>query len=423
MAYERGTFYIDRQRGIAAGTADIPVIDDGWWVVGYRSDKHQSWERPFTVFLEANRRSDFQGPAMYVDTGEAFVHFDQAPHEFPGMSPESLFSAGTAFGLFGMPFAMPAMPAMPELRMPLPHTGRPDREFPGAYQYLDQRAREVAQRNGDPATLRCLWEGVVGEKPADADAREAQLARRLRGEYADLNGSVFTYVINKALDRTVVRVYEFVSKAGLPWFLFEGATLGGHDLLVFPSRHGITSLPGDGYPFGRAPLGNAEFYEVMWMAKRRFYGAFPQKGMNRDEWLQHFVRFGRSARFDDAVWDEMARREKAFRQRDHEEHERDIQGMRKLNAQMHEDNRRRQQRIEEDRARSWERKQELDRRNRERWSAVNRGVDQYVGPHGELVEFRQGGPGTRAYYDRLNDTVVYTDRYMPNLEELPRWKW
>jgi hypothetical protein len=46
-----------------------------------------------------------------------------------------------------------------------------------------------------------------------------------------------------------------------------------------------------------------------------------------------------------------------------------------------------------------------------------------VGPHGELVEFRQGGPGTRAYYDRLNETVVYTDRYMPNLEELPRWKW
>lgn len=410
--------FVDPDGG-TIGTAQVPDTPDGWWTYGSLVVDNQSWDRPFSLNLTANRSRDFEGPSLFADTGEAFSHFEQPQQTAPNVGiAEGMLGSG-AFGFPAIP-----MPPMPEFHMPLPHTGRPERPFPGIGGYLDACARQtVVNACGEERPLRLIGETLVGESERQAAERERKATSKAAFDFSAINGQMFTYVVNKVMSRTVMRAWEFADDNDTPWILFIGARMQGHDLLRFPSALQITSLPNGGYPFGQAPLNGADLYEVSWMASARFGGACPKDGTDLDEYLRFVARFGTTARFDDALMAEMRKREQAYRRQDSEQHRRDIAGMRQLSQEMHEDNRRAQERLEWERARSWERRQESDRRIREGWSAVNRGVEQYRGPYGELIEIPISGPNTRAYYDRFSGTILHTDGYVSGWEELPRWQW
>lgn len=418
MNYIDATFYGDDH--VPIGTAKVPDTPGGWWVVGTRQDEHQSWERPFFVSLVAHDRKTMDGRLMFVDIGEAFSHFEQRSHKVPDMDA----GMSSLFGMFG--FSLPAMPTdLPtEFAMPLPHTGRPDRPFPGIGGYLDGCAsRMVGTDSGEhPVPLRLVSEGLVFGTEESAREREDKELGRLCLDLAPVSGKGLNFVPNKVMSRTVMREYSVTEEDGTELRVFVGALMQGNDILAYDTGTGVTSLPGDGYAFGRAPLGSAEYYEVSWMATRRFGGACYATD-DIGEFRANLVNMYATSRFDAEVLAEMARREKAFRDADGEAHERDMEGLRRLSDEMREDAR------ERDRIREWEdarrrqRKIDSDRRIREGWSAVNRGVEQYRGPDGRLIEVPVAGPGYRAYYDRSSGTVVHTDGYMGDWEELPRWRW
>lgn len=419
VGYIETTFYGDNKTPI--GTAKVPDTPGGWWVVGVRQDIHQSWERPFFVELVANDSHQFDGRLMFYDIGETFCHFEDKKDWLPGASDMGV--PPLLMGMLGLP-AMPAMPPMPMPRMPLPHTGRPDRPFPGIGAYLDECAAKMmdTDEQGNRMPFRLLSERLAFGTEEDARKAEQSELDTLRLDFAPMSGRVLNYVPNKAMRRTVMREYSCKDRAGRDRIVFVGALMRGYDLLVFSSRTGITSLPGGGYEFGQAPLGSAEFYQVMWSPVRRFGGSCYADD-DIDEFRRHILWMYSSAKFDDAVLDEIERREKAFRDADSEAHQRDIEGLRQLNKEMREDSRRKDAIREWEDAKRRQRKIDSDRRIREGWSAAIRGVEQYVGPDGRMIEVPVRGIGYRAYYDRLSGTVIHTDRYMDGLEELPEWKW
>lgn len=420
--FTTATFNGDNKVPLA--TAEVPETEDGWWVSGVRKDMQQSWERPFTVSLVANDRQDFRGRMMFVDTGEAFSYFEVKTLTMPPMP--DISSMFGSFGMFGaMP--MPQMPQAPtpEFRMPVPHTGRPEEPFPGISEYLDRQALNWVGTYDD-GSKRKLW--LVGEELVDdteqtAAAREEAAGQRLMLAFGPINGQSFNYVLNKSLDRTVLRTYRFESEpGGEKWLMWYGAHFVGHDMYQFPASSGIRSVPGGTHPFGQGSLGNADMYDVEWMATRRFGGVCPEADDTGQfkGWVLHMLR---TARLAPAVRQEMEDLKKAFKDADSERHQRDIEGLRQLNREMREDARRKDAIREQEDAIRRRRKEESDRRIREGWSAVNRGVEQYRGPNGELIEIPIGGPGSRAYYDRYTGTILHTDGYPIGWEELPRWQW
>jgi len=402
--YKQDTFRGDNQ--VPLGTADLPCIAGGWWVSGVRNDEHQSWERPFTVVLAANDRPDFQGRMMFVDTGEAFSYFETKTLSMPAVP--------------GMP-----MSQMPSMRMPVPHTGRPEQRFPGVSKYLDRQALAWLGTDGD-GNRRRLWslgEELVGETETQVRQREETDAKRFRLDLAPMNGQACNYVVNKVLNRTVMKSYRFEAiPSGEPWMMFYGAQFTGHDMYRFAISTGVTALPGDGHPFGEGTLGKADFYDAEWMVTRRFGGICPMSD-DTDRFKEWVLRMSGTAKLDDAVLREMADRERAFREASNERHRKDMAGLRQLSQEMHEDNRRRQQVSEWEDAQRRQRKIDSDRRIREGWSAVIRGVEQYRGPYGELIEIPISGPNMRAYYDGWSGTVLHTDGRPYGWDELPRWQW
>ena len=408
--------------GKPLGTATLPETERGWWAGGSRSDVFQSEERPFTVFLAANDRADFKGRMMFVDTGEAFSYFDAKVLRMPAAPDLSALFASP----FGMPMPpMPEMPQPPQMRMPVPRTGRPERQFLGIAGYCDRLARELIGNDdeGKPKRLWFMGEELVGETEAEAVAREEADGRRLMAALAPINGRTFNYVLNRSLNRTILRTYKFeASPSGPEWMLWYGTHLVGHDTYQFPASSGIASLPGGPHPFGEGERGNADLYDVEWMATRRFGGLCPADD-DTEQFKGWLLQMFETARLDPAVRQEMEGMRKAMAEAGREEHRRDLEGLRQLNAEMREESRRKDEiRAWED-ARRRQRKEESDRRIREGWSAINRGVEQYRGPNGELIEIPIGGPGSRAYYDRYTGTILHTDGYPIGWEELPRWRW
>ena len=418
MATTVATFNGDNKTPL--GTATIPEIDGGWWVSGVRKDTIQSWERPFKVILAANDRSDFKGRMMFVDTGEAFSYFEQRVLTMPA-GPD----VSSLLGAFGMP--MPpglAEPPVPEIKVPAPHTGRPEQRFPGIGKYLDRQALQWVgtDEDGSQRKLYLLGEELIGETEEEARRREEGDAQKLRLALATISGHGSNYIVNGAMNRTVMRTYRFVPAGGQPWMMLYGAQMMGHDTYSFPSSTGITSLPGGSHPFGQGTRGNADIYDVEWMATRRFGGVCPMSD-DTEQFKEWVLQLFRTARLAPAVKQEMENLKKAFMQSDSEQHQRDIEGLRQLNSEMREESRRKQEIADWEDARRRQRKEDSDRRIREGWSAVIRGVDQYRGPNGELIEIPIGGPGSRAYYDRFSGTILRTDGYPSGWEELPRWQW
>ena len=417
MDYIDVTFCGDGQVPLA--TAKVPDIEGGWWVVGARKDEHQSWERPFSVGLIASETRDCLGHTMFVDTGEAYSYFEQRPSQTPSMAPQPFLPM-----MPGM-LPMPPMPPMPELRMPLPITGRPTRKFPGISEYLAEYAKTMLPPDGDASlregSLRLLQRGIVGETEEAATGRETRNRNKLRLDLVPLSGRMINYVPNKVLNRTVMHTYEYETAGGTKALLFVGAQFQGHDLLWFKPQTGMTELPGDGYPFGQAQCGNAELYEVEWMVTRRFGGTCAVDDPYARQFQDFVVRMFQTTKFDDAICQERVRRERVFREAQAESHKKSIDELQQMNREMREDRRRKEAISDWEDARRRERQMESERRIRDGWSAVIRGVDRYAGPDGRIWEMPMRGPGYRAYYDRLSGDVIHTDGIPPvGWEELPR---
>lgn len=423
MSTTTATFNGDNKTPL--GTATIPETETGWWVSGVRKDEHQSWERPFMVTLAANDRPDFQGRMMFVDTGEAFSYFEVKTLTMPP-TPDISAMFGS-FGMFGgamMP-PMPQPPQMPEFRMPVPHTGRPERRFPGVAKYLDQQALQWVG-NDEEGNRKKLWfvqEELVGETEEQARHREDGDAKRLVLALAPINGQGANYVVNKAINRTILRTYKFKAvPSGEMWMMWYGAQFTGHDLYRLPVGTGIKSLPNGGHPFGEGSLGSADMYDAEWLVSRRFGGVCPASD-DTEQFKGWLLQMFRTTRLAPAIKQEMEDRKQTFKDVDSEAHQRDIEGLRKLNQEMRDDARRKQEISDWEDAQRRQRKIDSDRRIREGWSAVIRGVEQYRGPYGELIEIPVSGPNTRAYYDRYSGTILHTDGYPYGWEELPRWQW
>jgi hypothetical protein len=315
-------------------------------------------------------------------------------------------------------------PPVPEIKVPAPHTGRPEQRFPGIGKYLDRQALQWVgtDEDGSQRKLYLLGEELIGETEEEARRREEGDTQKLRLALATISGHGSNYIVNGAMNRTVMRTYRFVPAGGQPWMMLYGAQMMGHDTYSFPSSTGITSLPGGSHPFGQGTRGNADIYDVEWMATRRFGGVCPMSD-DTEQFKEWVLQLFRTARLAPAVKQEMEDLKKAFMQSDSEQHQRDIEGLRQLNSEMREESRRKQEIADWEDARRRQRKEDSDRRIREGWSAVIRGVDQYRGPNGELIEIPIGGPGSRAYYDRFSGTILRTDGYPSGWEELPRWQW
>lgn len=426
------------EAGTCIGTAHVPATELGWWTMGWRDNRQQSWKRPFMLGLSAGEWNDAGDTTLFSDTGVAYAHFDQAPHMLPGMGAPALFG-----GLFGMPLMSP----MPEFKMPLPRTGRPDRAFPGVWDYLDESAYGAVASSYGEQRIRPIGSALLGGKPDKVDAHEAEQANKLAADYASYDNTVFTFSVNQVLDRTSMRMYEFRDESGKRLVLYFAVAFYGYDLLYYPVHVGRRASPLRAYPFGKAPLGDAEIYEVQWMATKRFGGTCPLEGVDLNEYFRHVVRFGKSMHFSDALMKEMRAKESALWQqnapaksstatstggsgkgdsleqarREREKLERDRREQERRERQERE--RQERERERQERMKRWDRKMELDRRNRHQWDAAIRGVDQYVGPDGYMVEVRSHGPSARAYYDRFSNTILHTEGRPDGWEELPEWKW
>lgn len=405
------TDYMDPDLG-HIGYSRLPDTPGGWWVLGARNDSMQSRARPFTLCLVCAASKEPDCLTMFADTGEAFSYFER------GKSPSLPSPYGPAMSLGMMGFSMPAMTQMPMPEYPLPDYGRPLRHFSSIGDYLDQCALDYMGGQGE---LRMVSEEVIGGLQ-DTVERERRLTKRCRDNYSNMNGR-FTYVVNKQMSRTVMRTYELAGPDGSEWTVVLGAKMAGFDFLVYERSAGITTMPAD-IPFGRCSAQGAIFYDVEWMSEYRFGGRCPKSHKWAEflaPWCKHFSA---TVKFDKTQMDRMRQIKERLTKEASERNQRDVEGLRRLTAEMHEENRRRQERLDWERARSWERQQESDRRIREGRSAVLRGVEQYRGPYGELIEIPISGPCYRAYYDRTSDTVLHTDRYMGDgWQELPRWKW
>jgi hypothetical protein len=312
-----------------------------------------------------------------------------------------------------------AIPDIPMPEMPLPDHGRPLRAFSSVGDYLDGCAVEYMGGEAYVSDVRLVKEELLGEADT-VIAREREEAAKARAAYAEIDGAL-SYRVNKYVLRTVMRTYDVTGTDGLRWRVVLGAAMEGHDMLVF--GRGCAPVSVDA-PFGRCDVSGAMLYDVEWAATRRFGGCGPVDHEWAEligPWCKHMHA---SASFDETQLSAMRAESKRLSAEATARHERDMEGLRRLEGEMREQNRRRQERLEWERARSWERKQASDRRIREGWSAAIRGVEQYRGPYGELIEAPVSGPGYHAYYDRLSGTVLHTDRYMGGAwEELPRWEW
>lgn len=406
---------------------------DDWWVFGDILNRYQSWDRPFVIGLTAWHRQDGSGGQIYVDTGEAFTWFDRAtmseklgPVGGPIGPSDGL--AGMVIGSFlgaQMPM-MPPAPKMPDIAVPVPKNGRPERRFESPGGYLDDVAREtVAQGGGSWTGVRLVREVLVGETEQEAQERELSYRRRHAQEWETMGarlGGKAEYRLNAMLSRTVVRQYVIPDWQGEEVCLVVGATFSGRDTLCWYMAHDRgyeTFVP---TAFGRARRGGASWYEVDWELTRRFSGLCPSGEYDYDDFAQAVIETGLSASFSPALMRQMDDERRKLSQAGSEETQREIESMRRLNAEMRERSRQRDAISEWEDAQRRQRKLESDRRIRDGWSAVIRGVDRYVGPDGHMIEVSMRGPGYRAYYDPLSNTVLHTDVPPIGWQELPRWE-
>lgn len=408
--------YMDPDLG-CIGKSCLPNVPNGWWVLGACDDKVQSRECPFTLSLIAATSKKPGGVTMFSDTGEAFSYFEKGQSRIAKQA-MSMFAGpniGSLGALFG--FNIPTMPQIPMPETPVPDHGREIRYFSSIGDYLDNCAVAYMGGKGD---LFFKSEEVL-DGADNAASYERKLTKERKADFSAMNARLI-FVVNKVIARTVMRTYEFITPDGNKWLTVLGARLSGYDMLTYES--GVPIVDTTNIPFGRCALGEALFYDVEWQAIYRFGGCCPidhKWAEYLPSWCKYFVK---TVKFDETQMKRRSNITDQMNKRAHEQHDEDIARLRQLNKEMHESNIRRQERLDWERARSWERKQASDRRIREGWSAAIRGVDQYRGPYGELIEVPVSGPGYRAYYDRLSGTVLHTDRYMGgSWEELPEWKW
>lgn len=412
-------------KGRMDGPVGTGVAPDDWWTYGVREERYQSWERPFMLTLVAVRNQDMSGARIVVDTGEALVWHDVASMAdlLPGF--REMFSPGPLESLIGaqvgLPPSMLAMPAMPDIKAPVPHTGREERRFAGVSDYLREIAVETTRApDGRAAGLSLVREQLVGGDPAEreragfSEQRSAweTMGRRIGG------GSEFRLL--SVMDRTVMQTWLVDTPDGGRKILVVGAEMAGREVTCYqPGRAPQVAAPRRFGASGLEP--GATYHEVMWMARQRFCGLCDEGEVDVAELEQAVAQVGTRARFSQALMDEMEAQRKAMSDADLDDTRRDTEELRRLGREMREDARNRDRVREWEDARRRERQQESERRIRDGWSAVIRGVDRYVAPGGRILEVPVAGPGYRAWYDPLSGTVLHTDRPPIGWEELPRY--
>lgn len=435
---EIGRLPFPSEAGTEIATARAPK---GWFATGKRVNEKQSRDRPFRLEVQTIRGSDGSGPRLVADTGEAFSWFDRATMaDSLAMSNPMMGMGGFGgFGMFGMG-GMFGMPSGPEqMLVTAPRTGRPACRFTSDIDYLNSLV--AAMDNGFLARnqIWLLGDAVVGETPAEMTAREARLAEKEAREWADAGVDGLDVRVNAYLDRTVLRHWKIVDAEGQLTHIIIGAKLKGHDKLIYKSGYAPSSMLGSA-PFGHAQRGKALYYDVEWMAERRFYGFTCEGDMDIDDFRRAVVNFGGSLEFSKPLMAEMKRETERLAKLDHEQADREIEEFHQYNQQLGERLRQRdierQQRMRDheaqlraDRARrqAWDDKMARDRQVRHAWSDAIRGTEQYRDPYGHMVEVRVTGPNQRAFYDHMTGQTVMsdiTDVDKPvDWEELPRWQW
>lgn len=412
---------------------------EGWWGGGSRIKKYQSWERPFLLETHITRNQDGSGGMIAVDTGEAFSWFYRSTIKMP-QDPFADLGEGILSAFAGIP--MMTHP-LPQIAVPTPRNGRPEKQFDSVSAYLDEKAMEIATpKYGSQVPMprvECLGERIVGDTEVDTIARERRQAVDAARSWAEAGIAGLSIRLNSVLNRTVVRIYRLTYPNGDRTRLVIGATMTGHDILCYEGNPPYDIQP-NSWAFGHADVTGVSYYEVDWMASPMFAGIVPEGGgIDVAEFEEAVIRAGLTTEFSDALMQEMSREERRLSNLGHEEHQREIERLHELNRQLEEQSRQEdiaraererqrqaQRRQDEERRRAWDRKADSDRRLREMWSATNRGVDQYADPYGRLVEV-PSGLNKRAFWDRSTGQVVTSDISDMNKpsdwEELRPWQW
>ena len=436
-----------------SGGKEVPVASatapTNWSKRAWRTEEYQSWDRPFRLDVEMTSRADGSGPRLTADTGEAFSYFDLADMASTMNVPSSPFSnpfggmMGLGFpGGFGLPggFGMPSAPSYPlpsGMKVPKPHTGRPERPFESLPKYLDGLI--IALDNGFLARnqIWLLGETIVGETADSMLSRERELAAYEDKRWREAGITGLDFRVNSVIDRTMARHWKIVDAGGELTHIIIGAKVHGVDKLCFKSGAAPASMLGCA-PFGRALRGNATYYDAEWIIEKRFYGIMVEGDRDIDWFRDAVIKFGDTIEFDKSLMGQMNKEYKRLS-------EADLAASRKANEEFHRYNqelgRRMEQRdlerqermrqheaqMQADRARrqAWDKQMESDRRVRDAWSEALRGTEKYRDPYGHMVEMPVTAPNQRAFYDHRSGKTVMSDvsdlDKPSDWEELPRW--
>lgn len=417
--------------GRLVATGDIP---QGWWGMGEVESLYQSWERPFMLSVLASERQDGTGTSMSMDTGEAFSWFVRASYGDTLRQSQNLGAAGDMLSSLLGGLGTNPLDELLARPIPTPENGRPERRFVSVLAYLEEQAvAAVAPPDGTPSPrLELAGFGTVGEDDGQATARERQSAIDAAPSWRDVGIDGMALRLNAVLDRTAMGHWRFVSPDGIPTHLFLGARMSGRDILCFDG-HAPYGIQPNTWEFGKASCQGLAYYEVDWMATRRFAGLIREGAGDIEDFRRALVRFAATTKFSDDLMGEMASERSRLSQASSEERQREIERLRALSHRLfdqsrHEDaerveqERQRLARQQHDDARRIEQAERdaRERRIREGWSMATRGVSQYVDPYGRRIEVPTGGVNQKAYWDHSTGRVVTAD--IPDVDKPFEWE-